>query len=773
MSLGFTTGLRALLAARAAMDVIGHNLANVNTPGYSRQLPLLQTTKPALGLGLNAFGTGVQVSGVVASVNEPLLGRIRAETALASRFGAEASLLEQVEAMLGDLTGNGISAGLADFFDQASAAAQTPEDLTQRQSLLGSAGELATLFRLRAEGLSDLRASAIVEIQGTVAEANGLLEQVAALNFQIKTQEQIGAAANDLRDQRSVALEKLADLIGAQATPVGDGTVNVSVGGATIVTGDSATEISAEVLPDGTFVVGFGSSSLDVNQMGGRVAGLVDLVNEFLPERLAQLDEVARSLIYAANRIHARGVPVSGPYTSLVGTQPVTAVDPKSAFGVPLADLGLPFAMKKGTVSVAVSDLATGDVKRYDIAVDPEKMSLSQLLAAFDAIPGLEAQFDGTGRLRIHADSGYGFDFSKRLDPNPVEGGTFGSTRATLVAGADFPVALTPGDQLQISVDGGPPQTVTFQASDFADIQAATAEEVAAAIAAQTSGVDASVVDGKLVLQSTSDGASSQLTVTDVTGTPSQTLELPASAQGADTGVSVHVSGAPASDEPHTYTFEALGDGEIGVTPGLQVRVRDENGFPVAVLDVGEGYEPGDPIEFADGMTVSFSPGSIQGSANQFFRLEAPGDTDTADLLVAFGLGALFEGSDAKSIALAGPLEDQPAALAGAAYGGPGDGGVFLDLAELSSEAAPGQSSTLLDLYGAFAAEVGNRSASAQANFDASSIVLLTLQTQRAAESGVNPDEELLLLDQFQLAYESAAKFLQTLRDLDDTLLSL
>ncbi len=78
-----------------------------------------------------------------------------------------------------------------------------------------------------------------------------------------------------------------------------------------------------------------------------------------------------------------------------------------------------------------------------------------------------------------------------------------------------------------------------------------------------------------------------------------------------------------------------------------------------------------------------------------------------------------------------------------------------------------------VSLYGAFAGEVGNKSANAKANQESTGLTLLTLQSQRAAESGVNPDEELLILNQLQVAYDSAAKFLQTLRDLDDTLLQL
>ncbi|MBI4880479.1 MAG: flagellar hook-associated protein FlgK [Planctomycetes bacterium] len=772
MTVGFSIGLRALLTAQHVMDVIGHNLANQNTPGYSRQIALLQTTQPVTGDRLIQLGTGVQISDIYSVVNEALLARIRSEVAHSGQFSAEASLLDQIESLLGDLTETGLAAKLQTLFDSATQAATAPEDQVLRQNMLSAASELALSFRLGYSGLTELRTTTLFEAQTIVTTANQLMQQVADLNVKIKTQESIGTNASDLKDQRSVHLEKLAELVGASAMMLDDGTVNVSVAGATVVSGISVANLTAGVDLKGGISITAGGG-LAIRAPGGKLGGIIEIVEDYLPARLAELDLMARNLILEMNRVHARGVPSTGPFTQLTSTYAVdvpSGVDPLS---VSLQDAGLPFDLSAGTLSIAVSDLASGDVQRFDVAVDPANETVGDLLDSLNAIPQLSAFVDGVGRLHLKAAAGYGFDFSKRLDALPVEGGTFGAGAATLVGGS-FPATLVNGAQLSIAVDGGAPQTVTFNAADFADIGNATAAEVAAVFNSQTAGLMASVVDGRLVISSNTNGSASSLTVTDGAGAPAAALGLPASASGTDQPVSVNVSGASASNTPQHLTFRAVGDGQIGITPGLEIEVYDADGILLTTLQVGEGYEPGTQLEVIEGVYVDFTPGTIQGSAQQFFDLEVPGDTDTADVLAGFGLNAFFQGMDANTIDVSELLADHPEMVAGASYGGAGDGGNFLAMADLATRPLAGLGNVSIGNYhNGFAAGVGIAAAGANSSLQASAIVLLTLATQRAAESGVNPDEELLTLSRFQSAYEAAAKFLSVLTELDDVLMQL
>ena len=772
MSVGFAAGLRALLSARSVMDIIGHNLANQNPRGYSRQVALLQTARPITGGRLIQLGTGVELVDVYSVVNESLLARIRTEISHTSQFGAESSLLDQLESLLGDLTGNGISSKLQALFDASTEAATAPEDLVLRQNLVSSASELALSYRLKVSGIAEMRNTGLLESQTIITTVNQLMQDVGALNRRIQTLEAVGTRANDLKDQRSVALERMAELIGARATLLEDGTVNVSVQGVNLVSGSSVTLLEAKIGSNGGIQIQTQGGAIKLKSPAGQLAGALNMIDEYLPDRVEDLNRMARNLILEINRVHSRGVPSSGPFSQLTSSFNVSVDSGVDPLSVALRDAGLPFDLSSGSFSIAVSDLGSGDVSRYDIPINPANQSVGDLMGAINAVPELTAFLDGVGKLHIRAVSGYGFDFSQRLDSRPVEGGTFGDGSATIV-GDSFPAALTNGAQMTVAVDGGAPQTVTFNAADFGNLAAATADEVAAVLNTQVAGLTASVVDGRLVMHSNSTGSASSLNIVDGASSPAAALSLPLAGFGTDTPVEVTVSGFSDSTDQHQFTFKAKGDGEIGISPGLEVEVFD-NGRLLTTLQVGDGYEPDSPLEVMEGVFIEFSPGTIQGSANQFFDLNTPGETDSADVLAAFGLNTFFEGYDAATIQVNPLLEKNPALIAGGLFGGPGDGGNFLRMAELSNVGLEGLGgSSLANFYNAFSAEVGTTSAGAVASFQSASLVLLTLQSQRASESGVSTDEELLNLERFQDAYEAAAKYLSVLSQLDDVLLQL
>lgn len=774
MSIGSSAALRALIASRRAMDVIGHNLANQNTPGYSRQLALLATTAPVQGNHLLRFGTGVEVAAVRSSVNEALLARIRSELALAGRSQAQNDMFDQVETLFADLSENGLATKLQGFFDGATEAATSPEDPVLRQNLLASASDLALSFRLRSSGLKELRTKSLLDAQGVVAEANQLLQQVAGLNSKIKTEEAPGVTSNDLRDQRAQAVEELAVLIGAQSTVIGDGTVTVSVNGVALVAGGAANGVKVTLDNQGDMKVTTVSGKLGLKPNGGRLGGIIHMVDQDLKNRLVELDRMAKNLVLATNRVHAKGVPASGPFTSLSSSFAIDLSQVTDLQNTALENSGLPFAIKDGQLSIAVSNLASGDVERFTIDVDAESMSVGGFIAALDAVPHLSAFLDGAGKLQIKAATGFGFDFSARLDGQPVEGNTFGASNAVVAGESTYPLALTAGSTFTLTANGGAAQTVTFNTTDFVDINNATADEVAAAINAQATGVIASVVDQKLVIQSTATGPSSSIQITDGTGSPAAALQLALSATGTSTPVTVSVTGSSAGAAGQNYTFKAVGDGQIGVTTGLGVEVYDANGALLTTLNVGEGYEPGTSLEVVEGVSVSFSAGTISGSAQQFFGLEVPGETDTSDVLAAFGLNAFFTGDDSGTIAINSVLEGKPELLSGSAGGGPGDGENFLALAAVGDKPLDELDDvSLAGFYNLYAADLGATAAGTKASLDSSTLVMLTLEQQRANVSGVNPDEELLDLERMQQLYDASVKFIQVLRELDDTLLQL
>ncbi len=774
MNLGFVAGLRALMASRRVLDVIGHNLANQNTPGYSRQVALLGATAPTNGPGNSVLGTGVEVLGVNAFVNEALLGRIRDQSELDGRFTAEAALFADIEAAAADLGEGSLSKRLQAFFDGASEAGSAPEDTTRRGALVSTAKDLiATLHQRRAD-LLDQRDAAISQARQDVEAVNPLLSAIAELNARIKNLTALGQPSNDLHDQRDELAKEAARLIGATATPLQDGTLQVTAGNVTLVNGALANRLVSKLDVHDGLKVTIAKGNKAIEPSNGELGGLLGIARDFIPARVADLDRLANRLILETNRVHSTGIPATGSFTQLLGTNAFARRGNLDTSTIALADAGLPFDLKAGKVKFAVTDVATGDIRHYDITIDPRTTSAAQVVDRIRQIPGLTASFEG-GRLRIDAFSGYRFDFSRRIDGDPVEGGTFGDSHAVAIGSKSFPLALTNGSSLTVAVNGGAPQTVTFNSGSFADISNATAAEVAAVFNAQVTGASASVVDGRLVIRGNTEGATSSLTINDGPGSPVVALGLPAgTVGGSDAAVAVRTRGIGADGVDHVYTFEPLSDGKIGVTPDLKVAVKDENGELVATLDVGAGYEPGRDIEFAPGLNVSFGAGSISSGANQRFDLEVPGETDTADFLPAFGLNSFFVGTDARNIDVDPTLSANPNRVAGGLFGGAGDGANFDRLAQLADKALDGlDDSTAGAFANGIAGAIGNASAGAKTALDTVATSLLALEDSRQALSGVNQDEEFVDLQRFQQMYQAAAKYLSVLNAVDQQLFTV
>jgi flagellar hook-associated protein FlgK len=518
---------------------------------------------------------------------------------------------------------------------------------------------------------------------------------------------------------------------------------------------------------DGTVAVVMRDGGHELEIKGGRLKGYLDLARLALPRRQAELDSIARTLLYEVNKRHATAVASGGPWSQL--TSAVTIGDADR--DLPLGELDLPFPVKDGRLTVNVVDEQTGSVTQHFLAIDPQSTTLDDLTTMLDGLPHVSASLDSVGRLRVAAESGYGFDFSARLDVDPDDAGSFGSDSATLTSAAE-PFALVNGATLSLAVDGGAPVTVTFNASSFADITHATAAEVAAVVSAQVPGLSAVAQDGRLVLASASSGTSSSLAVT--AASSSALFAVGASDVGSDTAVAVRLAGSPSDGHAGHYTLRALGDGVIGLTPGLTAGLYDETGAQLATFDVGDGYVPGDPIELVPGVTMSLTAGTVTASAGDLFEFDLVDESDSSDVLVALQLGAFFTGRGAADLDVNGELVADPRLVAGSRTGEAGDTGAFLGLSALRDLALDSlDGKTLQQSYGEVVASVGLDVRTNETAAEAQGQLLASLESRREEISGVNTDEEMVRLLEYQHLYQSAGRYLQSVNAMTDELFQL
>jgi flagellar hook-associated protein FlgK len=784
---GYTTGLKALLSTRLALDTIGNNVANASTPGYSRQRVALSSALPVSVRGL-LVGTGVDALDVRRVVDELLQRRIADQRSIGGRLQARFDSLGEIETYFNEPTESGLGSLMDGYFAQLAALSATPDDPIPRVGVVQAGLEMTGQFREIEARLAGMGTDLTRGLEMRVDEANALADRIALLNVEINAIELGSSQANGLRDERDLAVEELAELIDVEVHESSTGAVRVIAGGAELVSADRSHHLAVSETGGGavTLTVEGVAGSLDAR--GGRIGGLIEQIEEFVPRLRAELDELARTLILGVNRLHSTGIPGSGPFHALTGDHAVQDLDQDGKLDDELlSKAGLPFGVSSGTLHVSITDEASGAITVHEIQISASHTTVGDFVDALNAVPHLSAELDAVGRVRIAAGTGYAFDFSSRLDPNPDDAGTFGGGAATLGSAGQEPFDLADGDTLLVSVGGAAaPASITFQAAQFADIDAASAEEVAAAINAEPStgaaGLVARAVDGQLFLQTAASGAPPS-----AAGVPVLTLDggsavgafgwaghVGLAIAGNTVAVEVAVSGAYTGSENGKLFFRPNGDGVVGTTPGLGVDVFDAAGQKLTTLAIGEGYVPGTELDVGNGVKLSFGAGTLSAANFQSFALETLADSDTSDVLVALGINSFLTGSGAADVGVREDIEDDPSLIAAGLSDAAGDNANLLKLMELQDvplDALGGKS--VGQYYGTMVGSLGLETSAVGAGLEASESLATSLELRREQVSGVNVDEELVDLMRFEQSYQAAVRFVSVVNEVQAELLQL
>jgi flagellar hook-associated protein 1 FlgK len=356
-------GKLALFAQQRAISVTSQNIANVNTPGYSRQEAVLETTIPANDRP-GQIGTGVQVGEIRRLVNRFVENQLTSEQSNVGRFDIERSILSRVEASFNDAQGTGLHQALTDFFAAVQDLSNNPQGREERVALLARAETLAQRVEATDSQVRQILTDLDSEIVGTVTDINALASQIADLNNEIGRAEMSGQRANDLRDTRGRTLNELAEKIDIRTFENSVGQVTVMVGGGRpLVEGNRAFTLRGVVDPDNS---GFSGIELDPGTgttfdltssiANGRLKGLIDLRDTVIPGYLDQLDQLAAAVINEVNQQHRAGYGLDGStandfYTPLVPTSK-----------------GLSANTGSGAVSVTVATAASLTLDPYQLS---------------------------------------------------------------------------------------------------------------------------------------------------------------------------------------------------------------------------------------------------------------------------------------------------------------------------------------------------------------------------------------------------------------------
>ncbi|MFZ5453223.1 MAG: flagellar hook-associated protein FlgK [Thermodesulfobacteriota bacterium] len=408
---------RTLAASQVGVEVTSNNISNADTAGYSRQIVILENGL-ALDTAYGQLGTGVKVTGVERAFDSFVTANLDKNTSSLSEYKSKADYLEQVASLFNETTDDGLSELFANFWNAWSDLADNPSGAGERQSLLTQAENLADALGYRSNQLVQIRTAITQEINATVSEINNYTAQIAELNKQIVAAEADGSMANDLRDQRNMALNSLSGLIGISYYTSGDSTINVSLtNGTSLVEGVNARSLRSEITSSDTVSIiweGPGGTEMDITSglSGGELSAQIEIRDTKIPEYQSDFDDIAKTLIVAVNGLHSQGVGLemlttaTSPYYIVTGDLASPLVNnPSLAFGD---------SITAGQFTVHVED-GSGASAASTITITGAT-TLADLAAQLNAVSGISATIVTSGtenRLEITADAGYSFGFSE------------------------------------------------------------------------------------------------------------------------------------------------------------------------------------------------------------------------------------------------------------------------------------------------------------------------------------------------------------------------
>lgn len=310
------TARTGLWAARRALDIVGQNIANANTSGYTRQEVSFTAAEPAHVI--NSPGRGIAESIILRYRDEFLDRTYRSRAGMQGYHNARSQHLTQVEEIIGDLSEGGLRTALDEFFGSWDNLATNPTLPAARTQVISATEEFLSQARQAFQELGQLRSNVNQQIEIKVSELNKAARELAELNQAIMAGEGKGPHGNQLFDRRDLLLDSMARLGGVTGVRHDDGTVTVHVGSLALVERNVAHTIDAKPFLDATTdpLTGVQSTPMTLTSLtwngtsepvvfpSGELAGLVQVRDGTIRDSMEALDMLVRTVATEVNSLH-------------------------------------------------------------------------------------------------------------------------------------------------------------------------------------------------------------------------------------------------------------------------------------------------------------------------------------------------------------------------------------------------------------------------------------------------------------------------------------
>jgi flagellar hook-associated protein 1 FlgK len=314
LNIALHAGLSGVLAHQKQVEVTGNNIANVNTPGYSRQT---LTVSPGKAIDIRGLllGQGVDVRTVDREYDNFVAGRLADQNDTLGKETAQSGPLAEIERILG-IGENSLASEIEGFFGAWHDLSANPGGSVEREQVIYKGENLLSAFSQIEAGLVDVRGNLNDSLNAEVNGINLKLQEVAELNANIKDKLALGHVANNDLDRRDILVNELSEILGVQSFETGSGQIGLQLpGGVPLVQGKNA--MSFEAYYDGGNLqvqIRAGNITLDTDRtnFGGKFEGLMELRDKFIPELEQDLDKLRSGIVTHVNAQHEAGYSLDG-----------------------------------------------------------------------------------------------------------------------------------------------------------------------------------------------------------------------------------------------------------------------------------------------------------------------------------------------------------------------------------------------------------------------------------------------------------------------------
>lgn len=363
------TSLSGMLAFQRALDVTSHNIANANTPGYSRQVAHF-SARPGVGSGVGYIGSGTQIASIERMYDAMQTEQLRTTTTGYARFNALNNLSSRMDVLLAD-PDTGLNSSLQGYFGSIQDLANDPSSIPSRQAVIGEAEGLASKFQSLDLRLSELENEVNERLELSVADINRLATSIAEVNEGISLANGSGNSPNDLLDQRDNLVLQLSAQVAVSTNIQDDGTMSVFIGsGQSLVLGGEARQLGVGgtefdmTRNTVTYQGSSGSTPLDTTSTGGNLGGLLDFRARILDPARQSLGQTAIAFATSMNEQHASGIDLRGNLgTDLFSVSPPKVLPSSGNAG-------------SGTATATISDLGALTGVDYVLEFDGSAYSM-------------------------------------------------------------------------------------------------------------------------------------------------------------------------------------------------------------------------------------------------------------------------------------------------------------------------------------------------------------------------------------------------------------